>query len=256
MSSQIAILRDGGIDLEHLMRFADLIGKSGMFKAKSAEEVATKILWGASAGLDPVVSVQGIDVIQGSPAPSGGLIASLLDRHPRYAYQPLARTNERCDIAFYAGTIGAQGSPFVRGWNPEAKPWEGLKPGVSYRGTETFTLDDAKLAGLTGKSPWKCYPRAMLFNRAISDGRRTFAPDLFGGGKGYTPEELGAEPPREDTAPEVHHVTVAEAATYVDAEYEVAAREEMTQEEADADHNAPAKELREPVMVAEQEMLF
>ena len=246
MSNQIALLRDGGVDLDHLMRFSDLIGKSGMFKAKSPEEVATKILWGASAGLDPVVSVQGIDVIQGSPAPSSGLIASLLDRHPRYAYQVLKRTNEACEIAFYAGPIGAQGSPFKTTYHPGLKPWDNLKPGVSFRGVESFTLDDAKRAGLTGKGPWKSYPRAMLYNRAISDGRRTFAPDLFGGGKGYTPEELGSEPPKEDIDPR--------STTYIEADFVVSGGQGMTPEQADADHNDPrASVMSEP---QEEELLF
>ena len=103
------------------------------------------------------------------------------------------------------------------------KPWEGLKPAARFRGVETFTIDDAKMAGLSGKGPWKSYPRAMLFNRAISDGRRTFAPDLFGGGKGYTPEELGSHPPKEDlhVEPVVSEVPEPESTTYVEATYSV-----------------------------------
>lgn len=229
--TQLAITKTGGVDLDHLMRFADLVGKSGMFKASCPEEVATKILWGSSAGLDPVVSVQGIDIIQGSPAPSGGLIATVLERHPRYAYHVLRRDESRCDLAFYAGDIGPQGSPFNGSWVPGSKPWENLKPGVAFRGIESYTIEDAKRAGLTGKGPWKSYPRAMLYNRALSEGHRAFAADLFGGGKPYTPEELGAPPPREDT--------VVPPTTYIEAEFNVETPQVETEREIVASFNDP-----------------
>jgi hypothetical protein len=38
-----------------------------------------------------------------------------------------------------------------------------------------------KLEGPKGLSGWGKYPRSMLFARAVTDGARTFAPDVFGG---------------------------------------------------------------------------
>ena len=55
--------------------------------------------------------------------------------------------------------------------------------------TYTYTLEDARTAGLLGKDSWKKNPRAMLDARATSGaGRRYFADVLAG--MSYTPEEI------------------------------------------------------------------
>lgn len=261
MSNQIAILRDGGIDLEHTRETADVIGRGGLFNAKNPEEIMTKMMAGASLGIDPVQSVMGIDIIQGKVSLSAALVAAAIDSHPRYSIQFLRMDKKCCDIAFYSGEIGPQGSPFVGSWSPERKPWDGLKPGVNFRGVESFSIDDAKQAGLLGSQNWKKYPRAMLRARAITEGQKAFAPSLGGGIKAYTPEELGGDP-HEDDLP----ASAQASTTYIEAEYEV---EDSAVEcgedrpgpnytpDPDLDEGTPtAQELREPVMVAEQEMLF
>ena len=179
------------VEPDKLLQIADLIGKSGLFKAKSAEEVATKILWGMEFGFGPVASVQMIDVIQGSPSMSGAAVAALIDRSPCYSYQILLRGLEHAEVAFYKGPGLAHSSPFLASWNPDENPWAGLKPGVSYSGSVVYTLEDAKAAGLAGKQNWRAHPRAMLSWRAITEGAKVYAPDLLGGSKAYTPDELG-----------------------------------------------------------------
>lgn len=56
---------------------------------------------------------------------------------------------------------------------------------------ETFTIEEARKAGLTNKDGWKYYPKAMLRARASSAGLRAVAPDIVAGL--YDPEELGAD---------------------------------------------------------------
>jgi hypothetical protein len=53
-------------------------------------------------------------------------------------------------------------------------------------------MQDAQAAGLTGKDNWRKFPRNMLFARALSNGVRWYAPDIFNGATVYTPDELGA----------------------------------------------------------------
>lgn len=58
--------------------------------------------------------------------------------------------------------------------------------------TVSFTAREAELAGLTGKTNWKRYPKAMLVARATSTGVRDHCPDVLFGVV-YTPDELGAD---------------------------------------------------------------
>ena len=118
-------------------------------------KVAVKLMWGRELGLGPIASCQGIDVIQGRPSPSAGLIASRLDAHPRYAYAELVRTPDVCRLAFFVGPDLAYQSPFVDGRKADTPPDEGLRPGVHLRGVEEYTLADAAQAGLAGKGPWR-----------------------------------------------------------------------------------------------------
>jgi hypothetical protein len=54
--------------------------------------------------------------------------------------------------------------------------------------TITWTLEDAKRAGLASGDQWKKYPRQMLAARAISEGVRSVYPSVVSGL--YTPEEV------------------------------------------------------------------
>src|SRR5690606_6627174 len=54
------------------------------------------------------------------------------------------------------------------------------------------SMKDAQAAGVAGRGPWKAYPKAMLFARALSQGVRWHCPDVLGGTTAYVPEELGA----------------------------------------------------------------
>jgi len=57
--------------------------------------------------------------------------------------------------------------------------------------TASYSIEDAKRAGLIGKGNWKTYPEDMLFARAVSRlCRRLFQDVLLG--CAYVPEELGA----------------------------------------------------------------
>ncbi len=61
------------------------------------------------------------------------------------------------------------------------------------RVTVTYTLDDARRAGLTDQRNWRLYPRQMLRWRAIGDALRIIAPDVVMGL--LDPDEASSLPP-------------------------------------------------------------
>jgi hypothetical protein len=126
---------------------------------------------GEELGLTPLASMQGITMIEGNIGYRGNLIAQLLRKHPRYEFKVLERTNERCTLQF---TI--DGKP------PEDDPEEGKV---------TYSVEDAERAELVKpRSNWVKTPRAMCFNRALTEGARVHAPDLTAGTPVYSTEEI------------------------------------------------------------------
>ena len=138
--------------------------QSGLFPDLQSEAQAyVKVVAGRELGLGPLASVSGLNVIKGRVTFSANLLASMVKRHPRYDYR-VAEHNERgCRIVFTEG---------------------GEEIGVS-----TFTMEDAKRAGLGGMN-WTKYPQAMLFARALTQGVRWFCPDVTAGAPAYSPEEI------------------------------------------------------------------
>lgn len=164
-----------------LMELCGALAKSGYFKdSTDPGKALVKILYGQElGGIGPVTSLMGIHIIEGKPSPSANLMAAMVQRSGRYRYRVSERTDEAAEIVFFERTSAG---------------WEEV-------GRSRWTLADAQRAGLAGKGPWKSYPRAMLFSRALSEGVRVYCPDLFGGAPVYTPEELGADVDAETGAP-------------------------------------------------------
>lgn len=138
--------------------------------AKSDDEVLAKALtiaWkGRELGIPPLYALSSITVIKGKPALSAELMLSLvLRKYPTANPQFLVK----------------EGSCSVTMTRPGGAPQ-----------TFTFTLDDAKKAGLLRPgSPWEKYPRAMLRARVTSEACRSLFPEALMGAI-YTHEELGA----------------------------------------------------------------
>ena len=61
---------------------------------------------------------------------------------------------------------------------------------------ETYSMDDAKRAGLAGKGTWLKYPKSMLRARCVSTAARYWAPDLLGNAyaEGEIQETYESEP--------------------------------------------------------------
>jgi len=167
------IVKVGDIDLENLQRIAKMLAASGYFDAaRDAQtgiaQMATKILAGREMGYGPFASVQGIHIIQGKPALSAGLMASAVKASKRYGYNVITMDATVCTLEFYERTS------------------DGKQISL---GLSTFTIADARQAKTQNLEK---FPRNMLFARALSNGVKWYAADVFNGNTMYTPEELGA----------------------------------------------------------------
>ena len=146
-------------NLGQAWKLADIISKTS-FKAghKSAEDIFIAMSMGQQIGLNPFQSVQNISVINGRPSLWGDGLVAVCQSHPDYEG---IEENFNKDDWEATCTVKRKGKPPV---------------------TETFSKEDAQIAGLWGKTgPWKQYPRKMLRNRARTWALRTqFADALMG----------------------------------------------------------------------------
>lgn len=166
MSEALVPYQAQAMSLTDTMQLGQAMAQSGYFAdSKDAAQAVVKILAGRELGFGPVASMTGINVIKGKITLSANLIAASVKRSGRYNYRIITMADTGVSIDFFEGNERV--------------------------GNSTFTLDDAKKAGLTGDN-WKKFPRNMLFARAMSNGAKWYCPDLSGGPI-YTPDELGAE---------------------------------------------------------------
>jgi len=129
----------------------------------SAAQAQVKIMAGAENGFGPFTSMSGIHLIPGKGGTrvelGADMHATAVKRSARYDYQVKESTRQQCVIEFWS-------------ISKRTGRWEVL-------GISTYTLDDAKQAGLTGRDNWKNYPDMMLFARAMTNGVARFCPDVF-----------------------------------------------------------------------------
>lgn len=166
-----ALLMRGG--LNDMVEGAKTLLRSGLLpeQVNTPEKAVVIMLKGQELGIPPMEAMSRINVIKGKPSLSASLMAALVER----AYGPKAliveeATNDHCTVSVW-------------------------KPGWDKRRTITFSMADAKQAGILSQMYQK-YPRAMLRSRAISEACETHFQSIVGGL--YTPEELGADPAEED----------------------------------------------------------
>ena len=123
------------------------------------------ILFGDELGIGPMQSLASIHVIDGRPAASPELMRALVNR-----------AGHRLDVVEKTG---------------EKVTLRGVRADTGSTAEVTFTMEDAKRAGLAGKDNWKNYPRAMLMARATSELCRDIFSDVIAG-LSYTPEEAAS----------------------------------------------------------------
>ena len=162
------------LDLTRPNNLATIFTKSGFFpNIHSASQAAEKIMAGRELGLGAFASMQGIDIIQGKLRLTANVLASMVARSGKYLFRVREWTNEVCSIEFF---------------EVSGKERESL-------GTATFSMADAVQAKLASKDNWKCYPRNMLWARAMSNGANAFCPDATKGIRVYTEGDFPDDEP-------------------------------------------------------------
>lgn len=169
---------------DEMQRCAKMFLASGLFSTKGGPieaqiaQLAVKIMAGQELGVPAYAAARGIDIINGQVAPDAGLTAALVKGSGRYRYHVAQWDAQSCLIHWYELV---------------SSEWLAL-------GSSSFTLDEAKTAGLMRNAAWTHYPKAMLWARAMTQGARAYCPDIFIGAV-YTREELGEAPPPQDVTP-------------------------------------------------------
>lgn len=133
---------------------------SGYYKdVEKQSQAISKLVVGMSLGLSPVSAMADVSIIEGKPILQAHAVAALVANSQRYRYKILEATEKVCRIEWREHLDGA---------------WEVV-------GESSFSMEDAKRAGLDQKKNWKAYPADMLYSKAMGRGARRFAPAALGG---------------------------------------------------------------------------
>jgi hypothetical protein len=166
----------GGADQswEVMFRQADALVRSGFLpnSIKTPEQAIAIILTGEELDIPKMLALRSIHIINGTPTLSADLMASLvqraIDRKGDGELRVQPPTPEKCTVIYRRW-----------GWS-EAQQY-------------TYTIEDARKAGLAGKGTWAAHPASMLRARATAHVCRMGWPDVIAGL--YAPEELADSTP-------------------------------------------------------------
>lgn len=151
-------------ELPQLFKLATALKQAGGFlprHIRNEGELVAVILAGRELGLPPMTSLRSIHLVEGRVTLAADTQLALM---------------ARAGVTYQWTADGRSGTAQLRLQRP------GMQPHV-----QTYTLDDAKQAGLAGKDNWRKHTAAMLRARCVSGAAKAYAPDILAGV--YTPDE-------------------------------------------------------------------
>ena len=144
---------DQALTFSQYLADSDMVPKD--FKGKPANCLIA-MQWGAELGLKPLQALQNLAVINGRPALWGDAVIALV------------RASPLCEFVIETDDGSTATCRVKRRGEPEQQ--------------RTFSMDDARAAGLLGKSgPWTQYPKRMRQMRARAFALRDVFPDVLRG---------------------------------------------------------------------------
>lgn len=164
---------------------ATKLSKSGIIPTalrNRPDDVFVVLMTGRELGIGPMLALRSIYVLDGKPTLSADLAAACVLRSAVCEMlKPIEMTEKRC-------------------------VYQAQRKGDAEPTTYTYTIEDAKQAGLAGKQNWQRHPKAMLRARCCMNAARGTFPDLVAGV--YDPDEIDADEKPRRVAAKV--TTVAE----------------------------------------------
>lgn len=152
-------------DMAELRALAQDAAASRFYGAASPEQALMLLVTGRDLGLSYSQSLRAFHVVQGKPVlSSAGMVAVCLRSGVCEYFRVVASDDTSATVE-----VKRRGDPARR---------------------VTFTLEDAKRAGLASRETWKAYPSRMLLARAQAFAAREVFPDLLLGL--YDPDEAAA----------------------------------------------------------------
>jgi hypothetical protein len=147
-------------DLVALQSISKELAQSRLHAHRNPADVLFVILVGESLGLNAATALMNIYNVNGMPSMKADLKLALAKRHPEYAGCEIDANTERCIVKM------------------KRRNENGTEEAI----TSTFTIEDAKRAGLFPKKDnWRMYPQRMLKARAISYAVNDLFPDIVFG---------------------------------------------------------------------------
>jgi hypothetical protein len=216
--------------LAEAMQFSEMLARSQMvpraYQGKP-EDVLVAIQWGRELGLAPLQALQNIACINGKPSVYGDAAMALVQA------SPVCEDIEE----FFEG----EGTP-----NPVAvcvAQRKGRKPV-----TARFSLEDAKRAGLWGKTgPWSAYPKRMMQMRARGFALRDAFPDVL---KGLITAEEAQDFPDQDKPAQVASLPKPRNPLEALPVSEITQDVEQTVEDTEEAHQAQVEEINQQLQAA------
>jgi len=176
--------------IDMLSGLADRLYRAGVFGAEvsSADKAFAVLLKGHELGFTPMASAGSIAIIKGKVSLSADATVALCKRSPACLYLRLVASTE------------------------EVATYETQRAGDPAPTTLSYTIAQARTAGLTGSQTWRAHAPAMLRARCGAAIARAVYPDLVAGI--YDPDEVAEitrhDPPAPRALPEASPVALEE----------------------------------------------
>lgn len=140
------------------LKMADVLCKSGLMPKglDTPQKLVVALQYGHELGLSPMVAAQNMAVVNGRPSLSADLMLGIVKQRGLIDDIRVESTPDKCVVI-------------------------GKRRGMKSEHTVSFSMEDARRAGLLAKDNWKNYPQRMCRARAIAWWVRDVFSDILAG---------------------------------------------------------------------------